>query len=212
MQEDLFKNGETEQLQHIHDNVDEEDLTRAYEARQANELEKNIEYIKSQKEKPGPSGEEGVWVPKDNPWRPGSGILPRGGPDNNPTPDELMDRLLYMAPEYPMHRLLPPTHPRQILEDPNFSAKPIQAMRRTGNPDATDFSTYWKENSPWNSIRVAAGATGLALLGDAYRKQSDSAEMGKDSWDPKFAEPGVNTTPEVFQAVNNAYARLRARK
>lgn len=83
---------------------------------------------------------------------------------------------------------LRPNNPRQILKDPRFApAKP----------------------SPWRGV-----GSGLALGGilGLFDRQTEMARMGEDSWDPKYAEPGVDTTPEVFRAVGNAYSRVRGRK
>jgi hypothetical protein len=45
-----------------------------------------------------------------------------------------------------------------------------------------------------------------------FDKQSEMANMGEDSWDPRFAEPGVDVRPEVFRAVGNAYGRIRGKR
>lgn len=78
--------------------------------------------------------------------------------------------------------------PREILKDPRFAPA---------------------KGNPWRGV-----GTGLALGGlmGLFDKQSEMAKMGEDSWDPKYAEPGVDTTPEVFRAVRNVYSRIRGKR
>lgn len=101
---------------------------------------------------------------------------------------------------------------RKIRAD-RAKASPIREAGRSAAPSAREIlkDPRFAPAKPGQWRGVGSGLALGGLLG-LFDKQTEMARMGEDSWDPKYAEPGVDTTPEVFRAVGNAYSRVRGRK